>query len=118
MRFNSENAKTIFQGFEKSPNVLLFTRDDAEITEEIRNVATSVRGEFRFVSVDLDLEENWRLLEFLGITNRGANIKTHHHNLILLFFQFRKICTLYIDRCTFTVENNRISNLSSHEIRG
>ena len=86
MRFNSENAKTIFQGFEKSPNVLLFTRDDAEITEEIRNVATSVRGEFRFVSVDLDLEENWRLLEFLGITNRGANIKTHHHNLILLFF--------------------------------
>lgn len=88
IRFNTENAKTIFQGFEKSPNVLLFTRDDVEITEEMRNVAASVRGEFRFVTVDMEQEENERLLEFLGITNRGAHTKRHFHKLILLLLSF------------------------------
>ena len=78
INFNKENAKTIFHGFEKSPNVLLFTRDDVEITEEIRNVATSVRGEFRFVSINMNRDDNFRLMEFLGITNRGDNTKTRY----------------------------------------
>ena len=79
IKFNKENAKTIFHGFEKSPNVLLFTRDDVEITEEIRNVATSVRGEFRFVSINMNLDDNFRILEFLGITNRGGVQGTLKH---------------------------------------
>ena len=89
INFNKENAKTIFHGFEKSPNVLLFTRDDVEITEEIRNVATSLRGEFRFVSINMNLDDNFRLLEFLGITNRGGHTKTLKIlTFYILFYRF------------------------------
>lgn len=94
IKFNKENAKTIFQGFEKSPNVLLLTPDDVEITEEIRAVAVSLRGEFRFVSVAMDLDDNSRLLEFLGITNKGVNSEKHLNLKNLNFFHIARILIL------------------------
>ena len=94
IKFNKENAKTIFQGFEKSPNVLLLTPDDVEITEEIRAVAVSLRGEFRFVSVAMDLDDNSRLLEFLGITNKGVNSEKHLNLKNLNFFHTARILIL------------------------
>ena len=102
IKFNPENARTIFEGFEKSPSVLLLTGDDAQITEEIRSVARELRGEFRFVSVDLNLEQNFRLLDFLGVTNRGVYNKRHFQNLILLCTIVSFSITSII--CTFTVE--------------
>ena len=96
IKFNKENAKTIFQGFEKSPNVLLLTPDDVEITEEIRAVAVSLRGEFRFVSVAMDLDDNSRLLEFLGITNKGVNSEKYIKNLNLFHITRILLLSLYV----------------------
>ena len=71
MEFEPKTSKKIFQGFQASPNLILFfswgTEKFQSYIESMKKVAKAYVGDIRFVSVDTDIEDNIRIMESLFI---------------------------------------------------
>lgn len=89
MEFKPETSKKIFQGFQAFPTFLIFlssnTGDSGENIEIVKKVAKENVGDIKFVSVDAGIEDNLKLMEFLGVTNKDLptfRLTAHTDDLI------------------------------------
>jgi len=89
MEFKTETSKKIFQGFQVSPNLLLFmsskTEKFEEVLQTVKSVAKDFRGDIKFVSIDTDVEDNLRIMEFLGLAKKDIptfRLTSHEDDLI------------------------------------
>jgi len=70
VEFNTETATKIFKGFKTATHLIFFMSTAlekfGEDLEIIKSVAKDFRGNIKFISVDAEVEDNLRILEFLG----------------------------------------------------
>jgi len=71
--FNQETAAKIFNGDIKSHLLIFVSKEGGhyeKYDEAIRPVATKYKGQLLFVTVNTDLEDHGRILEFFGMTTK------------------------------------------------
>eukprot|EP00092_Neocalanus_flemingeri_P011953 GFUD01012886.1.p1 GENE.GFUD01012886.1~~GFUD01012886.1.p1 ORF type:complete len:498 (+),score=114.69 GFUD01012886.1:105-1598(+) len=100
--FTTETAPMIFQGTIKSHLLVFVSTKDEEhdaIVEEATKVAKDMRGEILFVTVDTDVKDNMKVVEFFGIEE--TEIPT-----------FRLTATSPNDMLKYKPENTDISEIN------
>merc|ERR1712142_268361 len=83
LEFKPATAKKIFQGLQTSPTLILFyssSKDPAAHLETMKRVAKDNIGDVKCVSVDTDIQDNTRIMESLGVSEKEvpAIILTSH----------------------------------------
>jgi len=90
VEFKQETAKKIFQDLQTSPCLILFFSSsnngntEAHI-ETVKTVAKDYVGDIKCVSVDTDVEENKRMMESLGVTEKelpAVRLTSHAEDLV------------------------------------
>merc|ERR1712013_93770 len=90
VEFKQETAKKIFQDLQAFPCMILFfsstNKDNTEsYIETMKAVAKDFMGDIKCVSVDTDVEENKRMMESLGVTEKElptVRLTSHVEDLV------------------------------------